>query len=192
MKDAIKCNPKGPRHRTPRVNTLCKEWLDAMVDSKDCLVKDRTKLRKIIRTVNKAIVDTVIEERDGIEFPEQLGYVFLGTCLPKVRKNVDFKTTGHYLKVIQHRNWESDNYLAKIFYTNYETKYKFKFNELWQFTGCRNFTRAVGVSYPKNWKKYIQIDHTLKVSRLFRKYMGERKKEEELAEYLKTYDPLEL
>jgi hypothetical protein len=192
MKDAQKRILNGPRYRAQRINTLSKEWLDSIANSEECLIKDKSKLKEIIRTVNEEIARTVINTRDGIEFPEQLGYVFLGTCLPKVRKNVDFKTTDHYLKVIQHRNWESDNYLAKIFYTNYETKYKFKFNELWQFSGCREFTRAVGAEYPKNWKMYIQVDHTLKVSKLFRKYMRDRRIEKESIEILKNYNPLEL
>jgi hypothetical protein len=154
------------------------------------LVKDIAKIKKIIITANKAIADTVIDTRDGIELPERLGYVFLGTCLPKIRKNVDFKTTSHYLKVIQHRNWESDNYLAKIFYTNYENKYKFKFHELWGFKGCRDFTKAVGIEYPKNWKKYIQVDHTLKISKLYRNYAIATHREGLDKERAEQYDPL--
>ena len=192
MKDAVKRNLNGPRFRAPRLDTLSEEWLTEIVNSKDCLVKDKLIVKNIIKRTNKEIGNTIIDFRDGIELPEQLGYMFLGTCQPKVRKNVDFKTTDHYLKVIQHRNWESDNYLAKIFYSNYETKYKFKFNELWGFKGCRNFTKEVGRKYPENWKKYIQVDHTLKIASLYRSamYQDERK---ELDQYrLENYNPLEL
>jgi hypothetical protein len=192
MKSAIKLNRKGPRHKAPRFNTVCFEWLTEISEHLECKVKDLSKIKKIIVEANKAIADTIIDFRDGIELPEQLGYMFLGTCQPKVRKNVDFKQTDHYLKVIQHRNWESDNYLAKIFYTNYETKYKFKFNDLWGFKACREFTKKVGVEYPENWKKYIQVDHTLKIARLYRKevYKEERTKIDN--QRLEDYNPLEL
>lgn len=192
MKDALKVNLKGPRFRAKRLCTMTEDWLNEIASSKDCLIKDIKVIKKILRASNKAIADTIIQFRDGIELPEQLGYMFLGTCQPKIRKNVDFKTTTHYLKVIQHRNWESDNYLAKIFYTNYETKYKFKFNEMWGFKACRDFTTEVGRTYPENWKKYIQVDHTLKVSKLYRKDRVEQKKQESHLEELKTYNPLDL
>jgi hypothetical protein len=192
MKDAIKRNNKGPRFRPPRLETTSSEWLSEIADSEDCLVKDVDKIKKIIIATNQAIANTVIECRDGIELPEQLGYMFLGTCQPKIRKNVDFKQTDHYLKVIQHRNWESDNYLAKIFYTNYETKYKFKFNDMWGFKACRDFTKTVGREYPKNWKMYIQVDHTLKISKLYRSYIAQTEREQIDRERLDDYNALEL
>lgn len=192
MKDAIKVNRKGPRFKAPRFNSLSPEVLQKLAKRHDCLVKDTKKIKEIIVAANKAIANTVIDFRDGIELPDQLGHLFLGTCQPKVRKNVDFKTTENFRKVIQHRNWESDNYLAKIFYTNYGTKYKFKFHEIWGFKACRDFTSHVGRTYPENWKKYIQVDHTLKVSKLYRKYMHEVRMDEAAKDILIDYNPLEL
>jgi hypothetical protein len=192
MKEAVKRNLKGPRYRAPRLNTLSDEWVDQIKSSPDCLVKDSEVIKEIIVSLNEQIKDIIIDTRDGVELPEQLGYIFLGTCQPKIRKNVDFKTTDHYLKVIQHRNWESDNYLAKIFYSNYESKYKFKFHELWGFKACRSFTREVGKKYPENWKIYIQVDHTLKVSRLYRGYLKDVNRLTIDKERLEDYNPLEL
>jgi len=174
------------------LQTTSDEWLTEIVNSSDCLVKDKNVVKTIIVDTNKAIADLIIELRDGVELPEQLGHMFLGTCQPKIRKNVDFKTTDNYLKVIQHRNWESDNYLAKIFYTNYSSKYKFKFHELWGFKGCREFTRKVGKTYPENWKKYIQVDYSLKVSRLYRNYLKDVNRMVLDKERLQDYNPLEL
>lgn len=192
MKTALQRNLKGPRFRNKMLQTTSDEWLTEIVNSSDCLVKDKNVVKTIIVDTNKAIADLIIELRDGVELPEQLGHMFLGTCQPKIRKNVDFKTTDNYLKVIQHRNWESDNYLAKIFYTNYGTKYKFKFHELWGFKGCREFTRKVGKTYPENWKKYIQVDYSLKVSRLYRNYLKDVNRMVLDKERLQEYNPLEL
>lgn len=192
IRTPLKLNRKGPRHRAPRFNTLSNDCLNTIVASKDCLIKNKSTAKQIILEANKLIAKQVIHLRDGIELPEQLGYLFLGTCPPKIRKNVDFKKTDYYLKVIQHRNWESDNYLAKIFYSNYETKYKFKFNDLWGFKGCRKFTAEISRHYPENWKKYIQVDHTLKIASLYRSalYKDEKKISDDYK--LSTYDPLEL
>ena len=192
MKDARKVDLNAPRFRAKRFNTVSIDWIGEIRDHEDCLVKDENKIKKILVASNKMIAQAIIDFRDGIELPEQLGYLFLGTCQPKIRKNVDFKTTKSYLKVIQHRNWESDNYLAKIFYTNYETKYKFKFNDMWGFKACREFTTEVGRTYPENWKKYIQVDHTLKISKLYRKSKMEEQKELEHRIELQDYNPLDL
>lgn len=192
MREVQKLISSGPRHRAKRHNMVDLQSIKEISSDPDCLIKDLEVVKKIILLINKKIKDTVIYTRDGIELPEQLGYMFLGTCQPKVRKNVDFKVTNYYQKVIQHRNWESDNYLAKIFYTNYETKYKFKYNDLWGFKGAREFTKEVGREYPKNWKMYIQVDHTLKVARLYRNYISEvdRKAIDDIK--IETYNPLEL
>lgn len=126
-------------------------------------------LRNVIKESNEQIYRDMLEYRDGIELPESLGYCFIGTCPKKIAVNIDYKVSHDHALKIEHRNWESDNYLAKIFYTNYETKYRFKFSDLWTFSAGRNFKRSVGRIYPTCWKKYIQVDHTLKISRLFRK-----------------------
>jgi hypothetical protein len=192
MREPIKPNKKGPRFKVPRLNTSGLDWVLEISKDPDCQVKDINKIKAVIVETNKAIADTVVDFRDGIELPDQLGYMFLGTCQPKVRKNVDFKTTEEYKKVIQHRNWESDNYLAKIFYTNFETKYKFKFHQLWGFKAAREFTKTVGREYPQNWKKYIQVDHTLKISRLYRDYITAIDREHIDKHRSDEYDPLVL
>lgn len=192
MRDYTKADVTAPRHRAKRLNTGKEVFLSKVLEHPDCLVKDMKKIKQIINAAGKAICDTIVNTRDGIELPEQLGYMFLGTCQPKIRKNVDFATSSAYLKIIEHRNWESDSYLAKIFYTNYETKYKFKYNDLWGLKACRNLTHKVGQEYPKKWKMYIQVDHTLKVARLFRDFIYNRDRESLQEAILETYDPLEI
>jgi hypothetical protein len=132
-------------------------------------------IRNIIKKSNELIWEKVIENRDGVELPESLGYLFIGTCNKKKNANPNYNQSVLYGKTITNRNWESDEYLAKIFYTNYETRFHFKFRELWTFKACRNFTRTVSTTYPKSWTKYIKVEPTLNISRLFRK---ERKKQE--------------
>ena len=147
--------------------------------------------KEIIATFNGLIWDTVVNERDGVQLPEQLGYLFIGSC-PRKKNNVDFDKSKKYGVVLQNQNWESDQYTAKIFYTNYETKYRFKNHELWGFKGVRDFTRTVGKTYPQEWKKYIQMDNLVKASRLFRKHKTEIKKKIETQDLLKDYDEFNL
>ena len=141
---------------------------------------------------NKEIVNTVINKRDGVEIPMQIGHMFVGTCPMTKRKNVNFKMSQEYKQTIQHRNWESDNHLAKIFFTTFASKYKkFKHNDLWSFEADRAFKRTVAKMYPENWKMYMQVDPYIKISSLFRNKLYNIERTEKDQEGLKTYNEFE-
>lgn len=182
----------APRYRPKKLNLTNIDFYKKFIEDNpkySALTIDQFK--DIIKTFNGLIWENVIEDRDGVQLPEQLGYLFIGSC-PRKKSNVDFKKSEHYGVVLQNQNWESDNYTAKIFYTNYETKYRFKNHELWGFKGVRDFTRTVGQTYPKEWKKYIQVDDLIRVSKLFRIEKFKQTKKEETTDLLKDYDEFNL
>jgi hypothetical protein len=128
-----------------------------------------------------------------VELPEQLGYLFIGTCPRKTQKeNIDFAKSMELGVKVTNKNWESDNYLAKIFYTNYETKYSFRNHEMWGFTAVRDFKRTVAKTYPKEWKKYLIIDNLFRISKLFRRQKIDILKKEETEDLLVYYDEFNL
>ena len=127
------------------------------------------KFKKIITLFNSRIWSEVIENRDGVELPDSLGYLFIGTCPAAKNVNPDYALSKKYGKVLQNKNWETDGKVAKIFYTNYSTKYRFKNRELWQFIAVRQFKRAVAKSYPKKWTKYITMVNKKKVAHMYKK-----------------------
>ena len=184
---------KAPRFRPKKLNLTNKEFYDRFIEENpkhSSLTVEQFK--SVIHTFNGCIWDGVIKERDGIQLPEQLGYIFIGTCPKKVKDNIDFYKSAEYGVKIQNRNWESDQYIAKIFYTNFETKYRFRNHDLWGFKGVRDFTRAVGQAYPKEWKKYLQVDNLTKVSRVFRMEKEKHNKVQEVIDLLKDYDEFNL
>jgi hypothetical protein len=183
----------APRFRKESEGTLNKEFI-ALIRKELASVRDLTDddIKDIILSFNGNVWKTVVEKRDGVELPEQLGHIFIGTCPAKKSKNVDFKATTQHMKAIQHRNWESDQHLAKIFFTNYGTKYRFKNHELWGFTAVRQFKRTVGQEYPKRWKQYIEVDSTKKISAVYKKneyYLG---KQERAENKIDTYNEFDL
>tara|TARA_R110000751_G_scaffold244727_1_gene344783 strand:+ start:4043 stop:4561 length:519 start_codon:yes stop_codon:yes gene_type:complete len=127
------------------------------------------KLKKIIKCFNGKIWENVINNRNGIELPDSLGYLFLGTCPPPKSVNTDYSVSKKYGKVIQNKNWDTNGNIGKIFYTNYSTKYRFRNRELWQFTAIRQFKRAVAKIYPKRWKKYIVMGNKKRVADMYKK-----------------------
>ena len=82
---------------------------------------------------------------------------------------MDYSLSRQYGKVLQNRNWETDGKIAKIFYTNLSTKYRFKNRELWQFKAVRQFKRSVAKTYPKQWNKYIVMESKKRVADMYKK-----------------------
>jgi len=182
----------APRYRPKKLNLTNTDFYNKFIEENpkySSLTIEQFK--EIIKTFNGLIWNSVISERDGMQLPEQLGYLFIGSC-PRKKSNVDFQKSHEHGVILQHQNWESDQFAAKIFYTNYETKYRFKNHELWGFKGVRDFTRTVGKTYPQEWKKYIQEDNLIRVSRLFRNQKNRQFKKEETIDLLKNYDEFNL
>jgi hypothetical protein len=129
---------------------------------------DMATFKKIVSAFNEKLWQTVINERDGVTLPEQLGYLFIGSCESSVSKtNIDFKKSLELGMNVTLKNLESDSKLAKIFYTNYGTKYKFQNRDLWKFVATRQFKRTVAKEYPSRWKQYIEVAQSDRVSSLF-------------------------
>jgi hypothetical protein len=192
-KEYKKPDLNAPRYRPTKLNLTNVDFYNKFIEDnpKHALVTI-DQFKNIIETFNGLIWKTVINERDGIQLPEQLGYIFIGTCPRKISDNTDYKKSEFYGVKVQNKNWESDEFIAKIFYTNFETKYRFRNHELWGFTGLRDFKRSVASEYPKEWKKYIQVENKLRISRLFRMEKFKHFKTEETADLLKDYDEFNL
>jgi hypothetical protein len=193
VKKYKKPNLNGPRFRPKKLNLT-------NVDVYKNFIKQNPKyssltvntFKNIIQLFNSKIWENAINLRDGVQLPEQLGYIFIGTCPKKKWDNTNYKKSEYYGVKVQNQNWESDQYTAKIFYTNFETKYRFKNHDLWGFTGVRDFKRTVAKRYPLEWKKYVMVDNKLKISRLFRIEKFKQLKQEELGLLLENYDEFNL
>jgi|TARA_R110001592_G_scaffold54388_6_gene166408 hypothetical protein len=165
-----KPNLNAPRYREKVLGLLNVELINEFKEKHPIYSQiDNDKLKKIIKLFNERIWKEVIENRDGVELPDSLGYIFIGTCPAAKSVNIDYALSKKYGKVLQNKNWETDGKIAKIFYTNYSTKYRFKNRELWQFTAVRQFKKAVAKSYPKKWSKYIRMENKKRVADMYKK-----------------------
>jgi len=168
---------KKPDVKAPRYRLCSKRLID-----KDLLLSFHEKFprfnnltmeqfRQIVKVTNTKLWETTLSYRDGIELPEGLGYLFIGTCPSPKKTNVNYDKSIVLEQRVTHRNFESDNFLCKIFYTNYANKYKFKLREIWMFKGIRQYTRAVSKVYPERWKLFIQVDSFMHIKDLYKKYL---------------------
>ena len=158
----------APRFREKRLGFLNTKTINEFKELKPLYSDiDDDKLKAIIRIYNRRLWEGVIEHRDGVELPNSLGYLFIGTCPPSKGGNVDFALSNKYGKSLKNKNWDTDGNIGKIFYTNWSAKYRFKNRELWRFTACRKFKRSVAKSYPQNWTKYVVMKNKYRVAHLY-------------------------
>lgn len=193
MKDFKSPDLKAPRYR-PEVHTIMnKEFFESFKNKypkyKDL---DDKELRKIIKYFNKMFYQTVIDTRDGVQLPEQIGWIFIGTCQSPKKQNIDFIKSKKYGVTVTNKNWETDGKLAKIFFTSYALKHKMKNREFWSFTACRDFKRSVAKSYPENWNMYLVIEPTkkIKLNNAINYLVNATKRKDK--ESLKTYNEFDI
>ena len=193
MREFKKPDVTAPRFRPAVYNVLNKEFFESFKKKygkyKDL---DNLDLKNIIKKFNYAVYNKVIDVRDGVQLPESIGWLFIGTCQQSKKQNVNYAKSLKYGVSVSNNNWETDGKLAKIFFTNHAPKHKIKNREFWGFTACRNFKRSVAKTYPENWNMYIVVDATKKLNLTYSNavYRDRKNKETELA--LKQYNDSDL
>lgn len=193
MKEFKSPDLKAPRYR-PEVHTIMnKEFFESFKKKYPRYKKmDDKELRKIIKAFNNTIYQTVIDTRDGVQLPEQIGWLFIGTCQSSKKQNIDFVKSKKYGVAVTNKNWETDGKLAKIFFTSYALKHKMKNREFWGFVACRDFKRAVAKAYPENWNMYLVVEPTVRIKlQNTKNYLNNSDRYKE-KEGLKHYNEFEL
>jgi len=188
MKEFKKPDVKGPRFRPETKNILTKDFF-ILFKKKYPKYKtiDNIELRKIIKKFNQVVYQTVIDNRDGVQLPEQIGWLFIGTCQQSKKENIDYAKSLKYGLRVSNKNWESDGKLAKIFFSNHAPKHKIKNREFWSFVACREFKRSVAKQYPENWQMYVEANPQTKLQytygRSLYKNLKLKNKEKEIHKY---------
>lgn len=185
MKSIKKPNITGPRFRTKRVSILTvntlKEFKKKYPEYKNLTL---TEFKNIIMTFNNNLVDGIIDNRNGIELPDGLGFIFMGSCPAAKNKNIDYKKSIEYGVEASYRNWDSDNRLLKIFYTNCSSKHPFENKQVWSLKAVKQFRKKASIAFKENWSKYIEVTPDQKVSAMF-----DRHRKKEYIRNLKTIVP---
>jgi hypothetical protein len=193
MKTIRKPDLNAPRFRKKTSKLLTMDSLKTFKE-KNPKYKDMTlkQFREIVTTFNGHIWESVIENRNGVELPEGLGYIFIGTCPKPKGDNVDYKKSFEYGVKANHKNWDSDNKLCKIFYTNHNTKYPLSNKQLWSFSPVRQFKRATSAAYREDWMKYIEVSPDEKISSIFARHKRKAYSEKLTAQIPEDYNEFNL
>jgi len=183
MKPVNKPDLNAPRFRTKRISVLTTATLKAFKKKyPENSSMDLKQFKKIVMTFNANLVDGIIDNRNGVELPDGLGCIFMGSCPKAKKENIDFARSIEFGYAATHRNWDSDNKLLKIFYTNHNTKYPFHNKQVWSFKAVKQFRKAASEAFKENYTMYIEVDPMAKISAMFDRH---RKKE-----YIKNLKPV--
>lgn len=127
--------------------------------------KEYKKFQEETYHVFKTITDMVIENRDGVMLPENLGHIFIGSC---ETKSNDYNLINKLNKNVKYQNYDTSHNTAKIFFSTYNCKYRIKDAELWALNAASSFSKKVSENYVKNWKKYIKVSKNKKIAYLYK------------------------
>jgi hypothetical protein len=193
MKEIKKPNVKGPRYRPNVHNIMNKEFFDSF-RQKHPKYKNLTdaQLKNIGKSFNRLVFQTVIDTRDGVQLPESIGWLFIGTCSQSKKNNIDFAKSHQYGVTVSNKNWATDGKLAKIFYTSYAPKIKIKNKEFWKFVACREFKRTVAKTYPENWQMYVVANPNMKIRTTYQKFKTKDHLVKMQNKALETYNEFDL
>ena len=175
MKEIKKPNVKGPRFREGFKTLLSLQTLDAFKQKyPEYADLSLAEFKKIVMTFNKCLCQEIIDNRNGIELPEGLGFIFMGTCQKAKRKNIDFPKARVYGIEVINKNWDSDGKLLKIFYTNYNSKYPFLHRTVWSFKAVKQFRKQASEAYRQFWPKYIEVAPNELIAKIFERETRKR------------------
>jgi len=137
-------------------------------------------VRDLIKEFNETITEAVVENRDGVELLEGIGYL-------------DYAKSKKYGVKVLHKNWETDGKVGKIAYTNCKARYKIADHQVWAFKPCRKFKQIVSKAYLENWTKYIELNINEKVSALIERQVKTKERSKMFAsKKLEGYNEFDL
>lgn len=116
-----------------------------------------TEFNAILRQFNTNIVENVSIDRNGISLPELIGQVLVMSFpRSKKKKAINFGESNKTGVKTYHRNWNTDDRMAKIVY--FTGSHSIRYSHLWGFTATRSFKLKVSEIYKKLWAKFIYVD----------------------------------
>jgi hypothetical protein len=193
MQDFRKPNVKATRFRFKKCKVVDDKFLKDLREKHPETKKySKQDVNRIVALFNQKLWEGALEFRDGIELPESLGYIFIGACPRVFKENIDYGKSIKYGVKVTHKNWETDGHVGKIFFSNYYAKYKLKERSIWGFTATRDFKRTTTRVFKEDWKKYVIVEKTITISKLYKKMIRKDlgKKLESIR--LKEYDEFDM
>lgn len=161
MRYGLPHDVKGPRFRKPVRTILNSEFYKKFKKDLPGLSVSNEDIKKIINVFHDLCIDVIATKRDGLELPQGLGFIIVGSYVSSQKFNYNEGGTNY-------QNWETNKRSCKIFYTNRPSKYKFKFSLLWGFCPGRPMQKKVSENFKTLYTQFYSVDRNKKVAKLFK------------------------
>jgi DHA1 family tetracycline resistance protein-like MFS transporter len=110
MKEFKKPDLTAPRYRPEVYSILNKKFFDKFKEKHPKYKEyDNATLKKIIKTFNRTVYQTVIDKRDGVQLPETIGWLFIGRILAGIT-GASFTTATAYIADISPAEKRAQNF----------------------------------------------------------------------------------
>jgi len=154
----------------------------------------KTQIRQYVINFNRqAIMPEVLNTREGVDLPGNLGVIFLGTACHVTPENMGITLihSGRAGKAVPFNTIPSCGNIGHIYYTNTTKKIRFDNARYWGFQADRIFNCGIGEVYPANYQKYVRISKLRYISSLVRSSKTKDYIKEITQEARKQYDELQ-
>lgn len=143
--------------------------------------------------ITSTLVPYIQENRDPVEFPFNMGHMFLGIYGKWSKGRIDHNTSADIGLEVHHRNGSTDGYGIAIFWTisGLTSNHGFANNHMWGFKPSKKFIREANSKIREEegaYKKFIHIKNTKFIRRSV--VLGERalKNAQAFKQQIEEYD----
>ena len=157
-----------PRYRRDALGMLNQVFYDKYRKKYPNTILTDKQIKQIINLFNSKCSNEIVSTRDGLDLPKQLGYLFIGACKIK-EKPVDVPKSLELEQEVHAQNWETNQWICKVCYTNYASKYRFRNAACWGFEPSKELSNAASKAFKANHKLYVITDNFRKFNRLFKR-----------------------
>ena len=139
---------------------------------------------------NKIMLQSVVDNKAGVEMPEHIGNLVMGAYKRKA-KRIDWGTSREKGEVV-HYNDVGLNYGLYIQYVYSLEKYNFTNCNLWTFkTSGRDANKALREAIEKGWKNYLMIPNIRYIQSFVKDYWIKERIKKQQAEERAEYNEFE-
>jgi hypothetical protein len=169
-RDKVKLpNPNAPRAKYSRYNTINRDLYERFVLAFPQYNIDWKTFKVLLAQSNRIIRDFFLTTREGVSFPERAGRIFIGAYERGDSKPYyDWRILQKDKLAYSHRNWESDKYCCKIFYTSFGEQYELSNKRYWYFTASDKLKKLTSDEFIKNWNYFVKIPKFQRMSNIDR------------------------
>lgn len=112
---------------------------------------------KVIRMFHSNIVDETMNNIYGVSLPENIGVIKIVNNGATKTRPVDFKTSLEVGKIVRYRNWDTDNNVMSIRYSQVKRGLRIKHSQVYSFVAIRSYKKLASAYFRKNWQRCVKI-----------------------------------